>query len=195
MTIANIDEDYQQLEKKEIRGRVLDLAFETVVEKTEAGSSVVLILDSVKECNQFRQDYFVQDKGIDKKIAGYHSTWCFVFNANAKSADRKLNRSILADIQKTEAQNRIPKLILTTPYSAMGVNLFKKCEVILTEIPATINDLHQMVGRSNRVDYTEPKYACLISKVSGLNLEGIIKELKIEYLKKHRIGPNKQYQK
>ena len=64
-------------------------------------------------------------------------------------------------IEKADA--KAPKLILTDPKSAMGVNLFKKCQVILTEMPSNINDLNQMVGRSNRVDWTATRFASFIS--------------------------------
>ena len=103
---------------------MLDLAFLTVLEKTEAGSSVVLVLDSVKECNHFKQDYVEKTKG--QKISGYHPAWCHVFNANASLPfERALNRSTLGKIRREETQDKIPKLILTTACSAMGVNLFK----------------------------------------------------------------------
>ena len=71
----------------------------------------------------------------------------------------------------------------------MGVNLFKQCEVILTDIPKNINDLHQMVGRSNRVDYTAPKFTCLIAKTSGFTQEGIVEGLEKSYMqiKHHKL--------
>lgn len=52
--------------------------------------------------------------------------------------------------------------LLTTKENACGVNFFEKCHVLVTFMPETIVDFHQMFGRSNRSNYRGEKNGAIM---------------------------------
>ena len=56
-----------------------------------------------------------------------------------------------------------PQVILTTKAASFGINFYQKAYPIMTEKPRTWVEYQQIVGRSNRIDYTGEKKAALVT--------------------------------
>ena len=134
-------------DSKRVFGKgLLGKALELVEDKLKAEVPVILYLKDIGECQKF-----------EKKLPGK----CFVFDAT--NQNQEANLGFLDQIRKPGfVGNPGNQVILTTKAASLGVNFYKKAYVIMTEKPTTWAEYQQIVGRSNRIDYTGEKKAALV---------------------------------
>ena len=108
---------------------------------------VIVYLKDIAECEKL-------GKKINKKYE------FIVFDANNNDM-LSSNLSVLNLIKKTP--EKAPQAILTTRTTSFGINFYQKACPVMTEKPDTWEEYQQIVGRSNRIDYTAGKTAALIT--------------------------------
>lgn len=106
---------------------------------------VILYLKDIEECKKFEKR---------KELAGK----TFVFDAMKE--EHSDNIGFLDLIKKADNG---PQVILTTKAASFGINFYRKAYPIMTEHPTTWAEYQQIVGRSNRIDYTGEKKAALLT--------------------------------
>lgn len=84
----------------------------------------------------------------------------------AQKGNQQQNKGIHNGIHKAKAKwikQNAPLVIFTTVPSSLGINFYTECYPIMTCKPETREQYLQIVGRSNRLDYSAPKKAALFT--------------------------------
>ena len=119
------------------RKPILKKAIEIAKLKKKDNKNVVIFCKGMNEC-----------KLVKSEILGQKSDYCAVLDDSASVLTKSMH--MLKCIEKGESDI---KVVLTTQLVSSGLNIFKMCYVILTEVPTDNDTYKYLLGKSNRDNF------------------------------------------
>ena len=124
------------------RGQLLSTALEVVEDKVANGQQVILFVRNTFECKDLHKQLTAKtfaDQGIQPRLL-----------------DEKNEPAVWATIAMLDAIEQGTSkvnVVVTTPASSTGINIFPRCHVVFTDKPSDFYDFMQAIGRSNRKEF------------------------------------------